>query len=304
MVRRVVLRGLGIFLGFSVPAFAAACHVELLASVPVTLAGRTPLVTVMVDGQPARFILDTGAERTVVSEAAAARLGLPRDKWVGTTMGGVGGVNSRPNALPRSLSLGGVALVRNTLNHDTSLVVTPTLRGVPLTVADGLLGRDFLSVFDLDLDTVHRTLGLETVHDCAGRFLPWHGPYAAMPATLAMGGAVILPVVLDGRPLRALLDTGASSSLLAAPGMFRMGLTVATVADDPSDVVSGVGPRSVVMRRHRFGALSVAGKVDAQPEIWVAPVHLVPIVDLLLGMDWLAGREVWISYATRQVFVR
>jgi hypothetical protein len=29
----------------------------------------------------------------------------------------------------------------------------------------------------------------------------------------------------------------------------------------------------------------------------------VPIVDLLLGADWLAQRRVWLSFATRQVFV-
>jgi hypothetical protein len=37
--------------------------------------------------------------------------------------------------------------------------------------------------------------------------------------------------------------------------------------------------------------------------IWVAPIRLTPIVDMLLGADWLAARRVWISYATRQLFV-
>jgi hypothetical protein len=30
---------------------------------------------------------------------------------------------------------------------------------------------------------------------------------------------------------------------------------------------------------------------------------LTPIVDMLLGADWLAQLRVWISYATRQLFV-
>jgi hypothetical protein len=282
---------------------AAACRVQILARVPVVVAGRSPLVTVEVDGQPARFVLDTGAERSVVSEAAVQRLGLARDQWVGTTMGGIGGVDRRPNALPRSLSLGGVPLVRNTLNHDTSLVVTPTLRGVSSNAADGLLGRDFLSVFDLDVDMPDKVVGLEAVHDCSGRFLPWTAPYTAVPVTEVLGGAVVMPVSLDGRPLRALLDSGASSSLLAAPGMFKLGLNVAQVSGDPGDTVNGIGPRSVVMRRHRFATMTVAGQVDDKPEVWVAPVHLSPIVDMLLGMDWLIDRRVWISNATRQVFV-
>ncbi len=296
--------GIMIALASMAPGRAPACQVATLASVPITMIGRTPLVTVQVDGHPARFILDTGAERSIVSEAGAQRLGLRRDRWVGTTMGGIGGVDTRPNALPRSLSLGGVALVRATLSHDTSLVVTPALRGLSVDVADGLLGRDYLSVFDLDLDMPARTLGLETVRDCSGRFLPWQMAYAAVPVTPMLGAAIVMPVLLNGVPLRAMLDSGAPSSLLAAPGMFRMRLDVAQVAGDPEEAVGGVGPRSVVMRRHRFVTLTVGGRYDPNPEIWVAPVHLYPIVDMLLGMDWLILRHVWISNATHQVLVQ
>jgi len=67
--------------------------------------------------------------------------------------------------------------------------------------------------------------------------------------------------------------------------------------------VSGQGPRLVTMRRHRFRSLAVGGETMQAPEIWVAPVRFTPIVDMLLGEDWLAGKRVWISYATRQVFV-
>lgn len=295
--------GIMIALAMMAPRVAAACQVTTLVTVPITMAGRTPLVTVQVDGQPARFILDTGAERSIVSEAAAQRLGLRRDQWVGTTMGGIGGVDRRPNALPRSFSLGGVGLVRATLSHDTSLVVTPGLRGLSADVADGLLGRDYLSVFDLDLDMPARTLGLETVRDCSGRFLPWQTAYAAVPVTPVLGAAIVMPVSLNGVALRAMLDSGASSSLLAAPGMFKLHLDIAQVAGDPADVVGGVGPRSVVMRRHRFSMLTIGGRNDPNPEIWVAPVHLSPIVDMLLGMDWLIRRHVWISNATHRVFV-
>ncbi len=272
----------------------------MVASVPVETIGRLPISTLMLNGQPARFIVDTGAERTVIAEAASQRLGLARDAWVGTTMSGIGGIQSRPDALPRSITLAGVPLVRNTLAHDSSLVVTPELRGQ----ADGLLGRDYLSRYDLDIDLPHQRIGLEAVQGCSGRFLPWPAPYMALKPLLPMQAGIVLPVTLDGHPLRALLDSGASSSLLAAPGMFRVGLGLAQTEADPSQTVNGIGPHPVVMRRHRFASLSVAGTPWPRPEIWVAPAHLTPIVDMLLGMDWLAARHVWVSYATGQVFVR
>jgi hypothetical protein len=217
-------------------------------------------------------------------------------------MSGVGGIDRRPNANPRSLSLGGIPLVRRTLNHDHSLTVG-VLPGVRAAAADGLLGRDFLALFDLDLDMPAHRLTLYQVSDCGGRFLPWTGDYDSIPIMVPAADAVIVPVTIDGRKLRAMLDSGASSSLLAAPGIYKLGLDPASLAADPSDQISGLGPRMINARRHRFGSLMVGNQTIASPLLWVEPIRLSPIVDMLLGADWLSGRRVWISFATRQLFV-
>jgi Aspartyl protease len=285
-------------------AARAACAVQSKASLPLDVIGGTITLQVEVNGMTATLILDTGAQRSLVTQEAVQRLGLSRDQWVGTTMSGVGGIDRRPNANPRSLSLGGVPLVRRTLNHDTSMTVgiLPRTRVGNRTI-DGLLGRDFLSVFDLDLNVPDRRLTIYQVHDCAGRFLPWPDGYTAVPVATPAEDALILPVTLDGTPLHALLDTGASGSLLAAPGMFRVGLQAAALSADPSDQVSGLGAHVVTMHQHKFRSLLVGGQKIDGPVIWVAPIRLTPIVDMLLGADWLAARRVWISYATRQLFV-
>ena len=285
-------------------AASAACVVDKKAAIPLQIIGTTIILPVEVNGITAAFILDTGAQRSVVSPAAVQRLGLARDQWVGTTMQGIGGIDREPNADPHSLSLGGIPLVRRTLNHDTSLTVTILPPGhASNQVIDGMLGRDFLSLFDLDLDMPNHLLTLYQVHGCTGRFLPWTGDYTAIPITVPTESAIILPVNLDGRPLRAMLDTGASASFLAAPGMYRMGLTSAGLATDPADRISGIGPRLLTVHRHRFRSLRVGNQITDNPELWVEPVHPTPIVDMLLGADWLASRRVWISYATMQFFV-
>lgn len=296
---------LTLFLCLFHPVHANAdCVVQRKAVVPLNVVNGSILVSVEVNGLAASFILDTGAQRSVVTEAAIARLGLARDLWVGTTMSGVGGVNSRANADPRSFTLSGVPLVRHTLNRDTSLTVGVLPRfSAAAPVVDGLLGRDYLSVFDLDLDMPDHQLTLYQPSGCVGRFLPWGGKYATVPLDNPTENALVVPVVLDGRPLRALLDTGASGSLLGAPGMFRLGIDLANLQDDPSDVISGIGTHSVTMRRHYFRSLRVDGQIIDGPQLWVAPLRLTPIVDMLLGADWLAGRRVWISYATRQLFL-
>ncbi|HEX3575677.1 MAG TPA: retroviral-like aspartic protease family protein [Rhodopila sp.] len=303
MTTRLIVGLLGVVLLLA-PRAQAACILNERTSVALQAAGGTITVPVQVNGITATFILDTGAQRSVVTEQAARRLGLARDQWVGTTMSGVGGIQSRPNADPRSLSLGGVPLVRRTLNHDTSLTVgvLPGARGQDAAI-EGLLGRDFLSLFDLDIDVPSRRLTLYQPTGCSGRFLPWSTHYAAIPITLPAEEAIVVPVTLDGRPLRALLDTGASSGLLAAPGMYKLGLDQARMAADPTGQISGLGPRVVTVHRHRFGSLTVGNEIIRAPFIWVEPVRLTPIVDMLLGADWLAARRVWISFATGQLFV-
>ena len=80
----------------------AACVVDDKANVALTVSGmRAITVPVEVNDIEATFILDTGAQRSVVTQEAVQRLGLVRDKWVGTTMAGVGGIERRPNADPR-----------------------------------------------------------------------------------------------------------------------------------------------------------------------------------------------------------
>jgi hypothetical protein len=112
-----------------------------------------------------------------------------------------------------------------------------------------------------------------------------------------------LPVELDGVTLRTEIDTGSSIALLTASGIDRMGLSADVLARDPGGAVSGVGRFAVAMQRHRFGTLQIGGERIAAPAVWVARVHVLPIVDLLLGGDWLRGRRVWFSYATSQIFV-
>jgi hypothetical protein len=282
----------------------AACTVEPLATVPLQLSGGLILITVAVNDTDAVFIMDTGAERTLMSEEAVHRLGLERDGWVASTVRGLGGYEQRPNALPRSLRLGGVSLRRKTLTGDTSAMVGPLpvnrIEGHPIA---GLLGRDFLSPFDLDLDLPAGRLTLNDVRGCSMGFLPWTTPYAAIPASTPAANAMVIQTEVDGRALRTMVDTGASSSLLTASGMFLLGLTAEILEHDPGGNGSGVGPAPVPMRLHRFSELRIGLDVSRDPQLWVASARVVPIVDMLLGVDWLRSHRVWLSYATRQFFV-
>jgi hypothetical protein len=282
----------------------AACTVAPAAEVPLQVVAGVPVVAVQVNDTTLPFVPDTGAERSLVTEETVQRAGLRLDEWASTMVQGVGGYVRHRNADPTALSLGGIPLRRRSLAADQTLTVGPLPQsGFAAQGIAGLLGSDFLSIFDLDFDIPRRRLSLYRVESCAGRFLPWVGEYDAIPASQLIRGVLTIPLMLDGIPLRAEIDSGASIWMLTATGMFRMGLTPEVLARDPGGEVNGVGRFAVAMHLHHFRMMVVGKQHIADPEIWAAPVHGLPIVDLLLGRDWLSRHRVWLSYATSRVFV-
>ncbi len=283
---------------------ALGCSVARRAVLPIAFRAGHPLVTTVLDGQTATFILDTGAQRSLLTPAAVRRLHLRLDPWVGTTVVGIGGIERHRNAEVASLVLGGVSLHQDTLVRGLSLSVgaipISQMGGVPV---DGILGRDVLASFDLALDFARRRVTLYRVRGCSGRFLPWRGPYAAVPALAGYRTVLAIPVRADGHVLRAMIDTGSTADLLTASGMARLGLTVAGLAGEPAAQARGIGPRSLRVRVYRLGWLAVGASVSQGVNVVTAPVILTPILDLLLGVDWLGTHLVWLSYATGQVFV-
>lgn len=286
----------------------AACEVARQAEVPVRMVAGVPVVDVQVNDATLPFVVDTGAQRSLVTDATVQRAALRLDDWAETTVKGISGYERHRNADPASLALGGIALRRRTLAGDSTLTVGPLPQS---TLADhavaGLLGADFLGGFDLDLDMPRGRLALYRVTGCTaqslGQSLPWPSGYESIVASAPIRDVLTFPVELDGVTLRTEIDTGSSIGLLTTSGIDRMGLSAEVLAHDPGGAASGVGRFAVAMRRHRFGTLQIGGERIAAPALWAARVHVLPIVDLLLGGDWLHGRRVWFSYATAQILV-
>jgi hypothetical protein len=277
---------------------AAPCRVDLRASVAVTQAGGVLLVPVTLNGSTVDFVLDTGAERTAVGTAAAERLHIARDEWVSTDIQGAGGRDQQRLGRPTSLSFGGIALKRRTVAADTSVVIGPVPDSVGGRSIAGLLGQDFLSAFDLDLDVAGGVLKLYDVSGCRGRFLPWTGPYGAIPAWRPVRNVLALPMRVGSTAIQAELDSGAGSTVITLPGMLALGL-----ASGGADMVRGFGKGSLAARTQHFPAVQIGGLRPEPADLVIAPIRTLRSIGALLGADWVVARHVWISWATDQVFV-
>lgn len=275
------------------------CAVTEVASYRPLVHHNLLYVPAMLEGHAIRALLDTGAQRSVVTAAAVAQFRLLSDPRNGTLMSGVGGQGLPQNdALAEHYSFAGFDPGGG---HYPVVDLPITLPPGPLF--GGIIGSDMLGAFDLDLDRANERLTVYRVGNCHGDFVPWTAPHAAMPLRLAWEtGRPLLPVEIDGVKLTAMLDTGASSSVLDSAAAQKLGLTAAQLAKEPSGRGFGAAGVDFTRTQHRFREMVVGSERFADIELTVLD-RTLPEADMLLGEDYLARRRVWISYRTRQMFV-
>ena len=272
---------------------SGGCRVTLAASYPVAEPRGVITLPVEINHTIVAMVVDTGAQRSVLSSSTASRLGLVGSPWLGTLLAGVGG----PGTAHRDALISGLAFA-DYATGPGSLAV-----GDMAPLAEGLLGEDALHHFDLELDLPHGQLRLYRVAGCGGRFLPWRTPYAAVPARLSWRReSLIVPVVLNGQPMHAVLDTGATGVIVGADAARRAGVTPAMLAADQQVKGRAAIGAGFTLVRHRFDALTV-GPVRTGPTELLVLGRALDEGDMLLGLAWLRRQRVWISYATGQMFV-
>ena len=127
------------------------------------------------------------------------------------------------------------------------------------TVA-GLLGADVLAAYDVELDLPNGRMALYTPRDCAG-FVPWPGA-VAVPLARTRSGLAFVDAVVDGVTVRALLDTGARTTLLARATAASLGISQAALAHDPQRIGIGIGLGNIDVRTHRFAELGLPGAMQ------------------------------------------
>ena len=120
----------------AVPARTGIATVPFVVGTPIVVQAR-------INGAgPVALVLDTGADRTMVAPAALARLGIATPNTYSAEVRGVTGVTRADVVQIDSLDVNGARAGPLTIvAHDAEL-----------PQADGLLGRDFLSLFSVTVD--------------------------------------------------------------------------------------------------------------------------------------------------------
>lgn len=273
------------------------CRLTEVARMDLEVQDRLLVVPAGIDGKLAHLVVDTGAERTTISDVAARRLGLEHDPRFTTRSMGVGGLSVATDAKISTFVLGEtrfpiqrIAVASFSIDNGRGLA------------ADGLLGADILLAFDLDIDIPGHKLTLYRRRVCPYPAPPWATAAMEIPDVAIRRDRLLVPVVLDGASGTAILDTGAQASVVGPSFAARIGLTPQGMAEDPIVHQRGVGPDTTEARLHRFQLLRIGPIAAPQPTLTILPRD-VGIGDMLIGEDMLQGRRIWLSFQPPVIFV-
>jgi predicted aspartyl protease len=274
------------------------CQLDRIADLPVRLSRGHILIPAAINDTAVQLVVDTGASMSMLTPSAVARLGLPTDQYRTTTIHGTGGTVVTHNSSIRSFRIGS----QDWLGSSIATGRLPTEYTEEPLVA-GIIGADHLTEFDVELDIPQQRLTLWRVQHCYGDFVPWQTPHYAMPLARYQPNRMVAHITIDGRSVSALVDWGAYATIMATDTAAQLGVSGEMLARDPSGNGRGVDFNNVPFAMHRFADVTIGAAHFHNAALEVAPLHVTD-VGMLLGIDYVSRRHVWLSYESDRLFVQ
>ena len=296
-------------------------------------------VPVEINGKPKNFLLDVSTNRTEVSQATVADLGLPENAKAvtplqyggGTIMAGTGagmqvpvydtkGGQSRADLRTR-VRIGAFTIGRATGKNLQFLVADDKEMGKSKPY-DGLLTNDFFKQYDVELDFGGKTVNYLTPSQCTDPNLVayWsHFSVAVVPMTM-QDGRIQVPVTIDGHPLTAMIDTSSARTVMRrdiAELTFGLKSDTPAMMQDAS-LKDGMGQP---VYRHSFPQISLQDITAANVPVLIqtnsmtdksdrevilgsrAQLADARIPDLTLGMDVLHQMHLYVVFGQKKIYV-
>jgi predicted aspartyl protease len=292
-------------MALAVTAGAAAaapqdCKLMRIEEWTVRLERNLPLIEGEINGKKVGILLDTGAERSAVTRSAATRLMLTRQDLAAPRLYGVG--TDKPIEAVRIDEL----RIGPAIRRDWSVLLAAEQDfGSDISL---ILGEDFFSAIDVELDFPNRAVRLYQPRDCEGVSLAyWAKGGGASEAPLAPSAKTVFPVAVNGRPMLALLDTGAPASALASSEAARLGVTTKSSGVATAGCSIGIGRKPVDYWSGPFESFAIGDEVIRNPTLRFADVlsNTGPFVDvprMVIGVDFLRAHRVYVARSQRKIY--
>jgi len=263
----------------------------------LTAGGDRNLVPVTINGAPKLMILTTGWDVSAISDATAKELRIPLRDTLATFFN-IAGKEFHQYAVVDSLQLGPA------LTEHRQMLVFPSSD----SSMDGNLANDVMLRYDMDIDFGSGRLKYFSPDHCPGNVVYWSPPaVAAIPITIEDRARIIIPVTLDGKEVKAVIDTGDSRSLVTQDWARRyFDLTPQSPGVEKAGNVNG-NPRLQNLA-YTFHTLSFGGVDVHNLRASIIPYRSnspgpLPQPDLAIGTDVLQHLHIYLAAKERVLYV-
>lgn len=292
---RICCLGMGVLL--TGHAWADGCHLTSYGTLPVEMVGDRATTMAKVNGNDTRFIIDTGAFFNIMSSANASSLGLKLEPApMGYRISGIGGSANVQQAHVKQFG------ILDTTLKNVDFIVGGTDTGA------GLLGALMLDFYDLEIDLAQGKMTMFKTDHCDKVSLAYwakDGNYNVAdiePARSEFDRRTFFSVTINGRKVRAVLDSGAPATLLSRDAAERAGINLSA-----PDVKAGIGSYGIGAKKLKtwtvnIDSFSVGSETIQHSQMLVLDGRLGDNTDMLLGMDFLLAHRMFIANSKKKAY--
>ena len=304
---------LGLVLAGAARADVAACKMAKIADLPVRPVRGHLVVDASINGKKIGAMVDTGASLTLLLRPAAERLGLERRETRGYQAFGVGGATKVESALIDEFKIGNASR-----KSWRMFVAGEREMGDDIAV---ILGEDFFSQTDVEFDLAHNVIRLFKPQGCEGVSLAYwtadEPREVALDAMYDFQPRILLTVQVNDQPVKAMLDSGASTSIITVADAARAGVTPGSAGVVAIARGSGLGTKSVETWAGAFDTVVIGNEIIRRAHIRFGNLYkdmtynsvgsrlaqsVEPEQPMLLGADFLRAHRVLISHSQRKMY--
>jgi len=279
-------------------AAAGACQFAKVGELPVTMVGTEPLVSAKINGKDALFLIDTGGFYSVLADSAIDTYGLKTTKAPSTfgIVGVSGVVSTAKIAKVTEFTYAGIPI------KDIGFLVTPDRYGPGVA---GTIGQNLLGAVDVEYDLANGVIRLWQGKDCAGSNLAYWSagkPFSVLPTEpqSPMRPHIVVDAKINGYDVKAVMDTGAGTSILQRAAARRAGVDMSAANLKSAGYASGYGG-AIEEWIGSVGSIAIGGEEIRNTKLRMGNVDL-PGGEMLLGADFFLSHRVMVARSQRQIF--
>jgi predicted aspartyl protease len=248
-----------------------------------------PVVDGAINGQLVGVLLDTGSAVSLIKRSMAQRMRLPRTAVEGDSLEAVHVSEFR---IGKSTREDWRVLVSDDYDFGDDVAV--------------IIGDDFFRQTDVEFDLRNNVVRVFQTKDCAGVSLAYWSRQA-LEVALEESGRIEVAVAIDGRPVRALLDSSAARSLVSQLQAAALGVTPQSPRAAPAGCARASTTRLVDSWSAQFESFTIGAETIRNPtlrfaDLWQDTADAETMPQMVLGGDFLRSHRVLVARSQAKMY--